>query len=53
MLSNEELILVRGGGITSTFLNSLSRFAENLYNFGQTVGSAIRRLVSKKICKVS
>ena len=53
MLSNEELILVRGGGITSTFLNSVSRFAENLFNFGQTLGSAIRRIFSKNVCKIS
>lgn len=53
MLTSEELILVRGGGITSTFLNSLSRFFENLFNLGQSVGSSIRRIVSKKVCKIS
>ena len=53
MLANEELILVRGGGITSTMLNSLSRFMETLFNFGQSVGSSLRRMISKKTCKLS
>jgi len=53
MLKNEELILIKGGGITSTFLNSLSRFMDTLYNLGQSVGSSLRRIVSKNVCKIS
>ena len=52
-MTNEELILVKGGGITSTMFNSISRLLENLYNFGQTVGSAIRRIAGKSACKLS
>ena len=53
MLTNDELILIRGGGITATFLNSVSRLMDTLYNLGQAVGSSLRRLVSKKVCKIS
>ena len=53
MLKNEELITVRGGGITATLLNSLSRLVETLLNLGQLVGSSIRRSFSKKVCKLS
>ncbi len=53
MLTDEELIIVRGGGITSTFLNSFSRLMENIYKLGQSVGSSIRRITSKSYCKVS
>lgn len=53
MLTNEELIVIRGGGIASTFLNSFSRLMENIFRLGQSVGSSIRRVVSKKVCKVS
>lgn len=53
MISNEELLVVRGGGITSTFLNSLSRFMENLYKLGQSVGSSLRRIVGKKTCSIA
>lgn len=53
MLSEEELLLIRGGGITSTFLNSFSRLMENIYKLGQSVGSSIRRIASRTICKIS
>lgn len=52
-MSNEELLLVRGGGITSTFLNSVARLASTVYNLGRAFGSTIRRLVTRSICKVS
>ena len=53
MLKDEILIEVKGGGISATLLNSLSRFMDTLYSLGQTVGSTLRRLVSKKVCKIS
>ena len=53
MLTNEELILIKGGGITSTMLNSISRFMETIFNFGQSIGSSVRRIMSKQVCKIS
>lgn len=53
MLNNEELLLVRGGGISSTFLNSISRLLEDIYKLGQAVGSSLRRIRSKKVCSLS
>lgn len=53
MLTNEELLTISGGGITATFLNSLSRLMNTLYDLGQAVGSSLRRLVGKKVCKLS
>lgn len=50
MLNNEELILIKGGGITSTFMNSLSRLMENVYKLGQSIGSSIRRIASHNYC---
>ena len=52
MLTSEELILVRGGGISATLLNSVSRFIGTIFELGQTVGSALRRITSKKICSI-
>jgi len=52
MLKSEDLIKVRGGGITATLLNSLSRLVETILNLGQLVGSSIRRSMSKKSCKL-
>jgi len=53
MLSNDELINIKGGAFSSTLLNSVSRLIETLLKLGQTVGTAIRRSVSKKYCKLS
>ena len=52
MLTSEELICVRGGGFSSTLLNSFSRLLEDIYKLGQSIGSSIRRITSKKICKI-
>ena len=53
MLSDEELFLVRGGGNTSTLLNAIARAVNTLYEIGIGVGSSLRRIYSKKICKLS
>lgn len=53
MLTSEELLLIRGGGITSNFMNSLSRLMENIYKIGQSFGSSIRRITSHNYCKIS
>lgn len=53
MLTSEELINIKGGGIAASLLNSFSRLFEGLLNLGQIVGSSIRRSISKKACKLS
>ena len=53
MLTNEELLVVKGGGIGATLLNSLSRLIGTILDLGQTVGSALRRGISKKYCSIS
>lgn len=53
MLTEEILIEVKGGGISATLLNSLSRFMDTLYSLGQTIGSTLKRLVGKNVCKIS
>lgn len=52
MLKDEELFEVKGGGISATLLNSISRLVDTILNLGQLVGSAIRRSFSKKTCKL-
>lgn len=49
-IEKSELITITGGGISATFLNALSRAAENVYNFGRSIGSSIRRIRSGKLC---
>ena len=53
MLSDEELLLIRGGGFTATLLNSASRLINTILELGRTVGSAIRRIHSKSYCSIN
>lgn len=49
-LSNRELILVKGGALSSTMLNAIARTVTALFSIGQAVGSSIRRVVSRNYC---
>ena len=53
MLTSEELLVVRGGGIAATLINSVSRLISTILDLGQTVGSALRRATTKKYCSIS
>ena len=50
-MTNQELILITGGGwLSATFLNAISRALTTVMDFGRTVGTTIRMLVSGKRC---
>lgn len=50
-LTEVELYDVVGGAtVTSTFINAASRFITTIFTLGQTVGSAIRRSIARKVC---
>lgn len=51
-MNNEELIVITGGAfkLTQTLLNSLSRALTTILDFGRTVGTSIRMIVTGKIC---
>ena len=49
-LSNQELMLIQGGIISASWLNSISRTITTILDLGRTIGSAIRRMYSKKYC---
>ncbi len=51
MLKEEELLLINGGSsITGTILNAIVRAVNAALEVGRTLGSAIRRGMSGKIC---
>ncbi len=52
-LKKEEMYLVEGGAITSSFINAITKTATFIYNLGQSVGSSIRRLWGGKYCPTS
>lgn len=49
-LNEQELSNINGGAISASLLNALSRAMTTILELGRTVGSAIRRLYSKKYC---
>ena len=49
-LQNNELYSIKGGAFNYTMLNAIARIASTMYSIGQAVGSAVRRITSKKYC---
>ncbi len=46
-LTNEELNNINGG-----FVNVLLSIGRNLYNWGKSLGSSLRRIITKTICPI-
>ena len=49
-VENNELIKINGGGLTAAYLNAAARAVNTILDFGRTIGSSIRRIVSRKYC---
>ena len=52
-MKKEELKVVYGGGIfsfTSTFFNAISRYITTVKSLGESVGSSIRRILTRSSC---
>ena len=48
-----QLIQILGGlNISGTILNSFSKGIKTIYEIGQKVGTAIRRIKAKSLCKI-
>lgn len=50
ILNKKELLKINGGTITATLVNALARGITTIMDLGRSLGSAIRRIASKKIC---
>lgn len=51
ILKEEQLITLKGGSVSASFLNSISRFINTILNLGQILGELIGRAFGRKICK--
>lgn len=52
-LKKEEMLNVFGGaGVSASMLNALSRAVTTLLDLGRSLGTAIRRSFSGKICSI-
>ena len=52
-LKNNEMEKITGGAIASSFVNSLVKAVNTIYQLGKQTGSALRRMVSGKYCPVN
>lgn len=51
-IEDKELYEVNGGGIGATFLNYLTDAFKTIYNIGQELGGAVRRIATGKTCTI-
>ncbi len=49
-LENKELIIINGGGWTATYINAAARAVNTILEFGRTLGSTIRRAITRNFC---
>lgn len=50
-IEKNEMLNVKGGaGLSSAMLNAVMRTVSVMFNIGQAVGSAIRRVTGKNYC---
>jgi len=51
MLNTEELLMIKGGGLTITLLNSIARLMNTLNELGRSLGTSIRMIFGRKVCE--
>ena len=50
-MSDSELCLIVGGaGLSATVVNAMVRFVNTSLELGRTLGTIIRRAITKRIC---
>ena len=49
-MSNQELLNIYGGGLSASVMNILIRSVSFTLELGRTLGTVIRRKISKRIC---
>ncbi len=49
-ITKEEMYSINGGAINYTLLNALARLGAMIYQAGQAIGSAVRRMTSNNYC---
>ena len=48
-----EMKNITGGGLTSSFINAISKAVNIVYELGKQTGSALRRIVYGKYCPIN
>lgn len=51
VLTDNELLFIKGGAVSSTFLNAISRLITTVLDLGRTIGSTIYRYKTGNYCR--
>ena len=51
-IKNEELLQIVGGAISASMINTIIRGINSFLDLGRSVGTAIRRIQSGRICSL-
>jgi Ni,Fe-hydrogenase maturation factor len=51
-LDKQELLIINGGAISGTLINSIIRGVGVIVDLGRSFGTALRRIFEKKICLI-
>lgn len=49
-LNREELNDISGGGISGAIMTSIIKGASFIFELGRSIGSSIRRIISRRYC---
>ncbi len=52
-LQKNELVEITGGAITTTWINSINKIINTIYELGKETGSSIRRLIYGSYCPIN
>lgn len=52
-LTKQEMIQVKGGGISYSLINAITKAITAIYELGKSTGSAIRRAIKKTYCPIN
>lgn len=51
-LDDIDLVNIKGGELSSSLLNSISKITSTIYELGRSFGSSIRRIIEGNICQI-
>ncbi|MGN1358042.1 MAG: hypothetical protein ACI4WU_01605 [Bacilli bacterium] len=52
-LKENQMYEITGGGLTSAWINAISKAITTIYELGRQTGSSIRRLVNGSYCPIN
>ena len=48
---NKEKMIIGGGNLSGAIVSALKGYIMNIFNIGQAVGGAVRRIATRNLCK--